>query len=97
MKKFLAIGLVTVASLALIGCQQQQPKSQTQTTSQTETSKASIQITEGETATSKASLQIMPSTEETSGASDSNKMGVTVSSSQEESADAKVADDKKVN
>jgi uncharacterized protein YcfL len=64
MKKTLAIGMITVASLALMGCQQQPVQTQTQSTSQTETSKASIQITEGDTATSKASLQIMPNTQE---------------------------------
>lgn len=64
MKKTFAIGMITVASLALMGCQQQQPQTPPQSTSQTETSKASIQITEGDTATSKASLQIMPNTQE---------------------------------
>jgi len=64
MKKFLLFGMITVSSLALLGCQQQQPQTQTQSTSQVETSKASIEITEGDTATSKASLQIMPNTQE---------------------------------
>jgi|GEM_PF-6256942 len=66
MKKILAIGSVTVALLAFVGCQQQAVTPDT-TTQKTETSKASIQITEGDTATSKASLEIKPSTEETEG------------------------------
>lgn len=75
MKKTFAIGMITVASLALMGCQQQPVQTQTQSTSQTETSKASIQITEGDTATSKASLQIMPNTQEGTMMKDDKMMG----------------------
>lgn len=97
MKKTFAIGLITVTSLALMGCQQQaQPQTQTQSTSQTETSKASIQITGGDTATSKASLEIMPNTQEGTMMKDDRMMGGSMEVEKEKMMNGKTMEDDKM-
>jgi hypothetical protein len=66
MKKGLALAALVVATLSIFGCQQ--PKTQQQPAAQTETSTATIKISEGETATSKATLEIKgPTTQQATG------------------------------
>lgn len=70
MKKGITIGLLTIASVTLLGCQQQPAAiPATKTVPQTETSTATVKITEPvvNTTTTKASLQIL-GTQETSAA-----------------------------
>lgn len=70
MKKGITIGLLTIASVTLLGCQQQPAATPaTKPVPQTETSTATVKITEPvvNTTTTKASLQIL-GTQETSAA-----------------------------
>jgi len=59
MKKGIAIGLLSVASFMLLGCQQPQPSTTTPDGQKASTT-ATVKINEGQTATSTGSLELLP-------------------------------------